>query len=56
MNAGPGLRAAVLRDLGPGHLGAVLAFGHLPSDVAGTWRRIGFLARCPLLEDFAYGL
>lgn len=47
----------VLRDLGPDALGSALAsYGDLPSDVPRLQRRIGFLARCALLEDFAHGL
>jgi aminoglycoside phosphotransferase (APT) family kinase protein len=51
----------VLRDLGPAALDAALAVA-LAVDRPGTEagpgfrRRIGFLARCALLEDLAYGL
>jgi hypothetical protein len=51
-----GVPAVHSSRIDPSPTEAYAFFGHLLSDVAGTWRRIGFLARCALLEDFAYGL
>jgi aminoglycoside phosphotransferase (APT) family kinase protein len=47
----------ILRDLGPQALDAALtSYAVTPEHASGLRRRIGFLARCALLEDLAYGL